>query len=244
MRPLIGITSDTEESERPANRKHEKQWIKTDLANAVIKAGGIPFIIPCIGTKREIKEALKRVDGILISGGNFDINPAYYGEKRSSFTSILKSGRTDFEFLLLEQAVRLKLPILGICGGEQLINVYFGGTLYQDILAERPKSINHEQKKHTSKSDHLVTIKEKTVLSKITGAKSMRVNSTHHQAVKEVGNGLVVSAVAKDGVIEAIEKQGESYIIGVQWHPEFLVRFPSQIRIFKSFVTASKKKVI
>ncbi|MDH5543051.1 MAG: gamma-glutamyl-gamma-aminobutyrate hydrolase family protein [Nitrospinota bacterium] len=238
----IGITSDTGTSPKPVHRKHEYFWIKKDLAESVFKAGGIPFIIPACGTKIEAEQIMNSLDGLVISGGNFDIDPALYGAKRKKVSNIRKKERTISEILLLSEAIRQNKPVLGICGGEQLINVHFGGTLYQDIPSEIPGALDHVQKTHFSKTCHAVSIERGTLLAEIMGVTSAKVNSTHHQSIKDVAAGLTVSAMSPDGVIEAIEKPGDLFLLGVQWHPEFLSGDDRQIALFKTLVGEAKKK--
>jgi len=240
MGSVIGITADTGKCDKPPHRKHDYIWIKTDLPSAVKKAGGIPFVIPVCETFREATSIVKRIDGLIISGGYFDIDPSIYGEKPKKDSLAIKNERTTSEMHLLKAAIKQKKPILGICGGEQLINVYFGGILYQDILKEEPGTKDHEQKNHFTKTSHPVSVTAGSRLAKITKAKEMKVHSTHHQSVKKPGRGLIVSAVSPDGIIEAIEKPGDNFLLGVQWHPEFLIETNEHLAIFKAFVKSAK----
>ncbi len=240
--PLIGITPDIDKKKKPARRKHDFYWIKTDLPKAVSLAGGLPVMLPLFDNYRSASKMIGQMDGIIISGGYFDIDPSLYAVKRNKSSGELKKKRTSSEFFVLKAAEKRCLPVLGICGGEQLINVYYGGTLFQDIRQENSSAENHEQKTHFSKTCHSVNIIKGTMLAKATGRKTLRVNSTHHQAVKDIGKGLTVSSISRDGIIESIEKEGARFIVGVQWHPEFLTRTKAQLNIFRSFVKAARKK--
>lgn len=242
MGKVIGITADSGKCDKPPHRKHEYIWTKTDLPKAVAKAGGIPFVIPLCKTYREATSAVKHIDGLIISGGYFDIDPSIYGEKRKKDSLVIKNERTTSEIYLLKAAIKQKKPLLGICGGHQLINVYFGGTLYQDILKEERGAIDHEQKTHFSKPAHSVSVAGGTLLAKTTKKKEIKVNSTHHQSVKKPGKGLVVSAVSSDGIIEAIEKPGDTFLLGVQWHPEFLSNIKEHLALFKALVKSAKRR--
>ncbi len=226
----------------PAHRKSDYYHQKTALFSAIMESGGLPLLLPLLPDYKSAARAVARVDGLLISGGNFDIHPSLYGKAKKKTTRLLKKTRTESEIFLLKAAVNRRTPVLGICGGMQLINVFFGGSLYQDILKENAVAKEHEQPTHFSKTWHRVQTTDKSRLARITGMKNFRVNSTHHQAVKDAGKGLAVSARAPDGVIEAVEKPGEYYLLGVEWHPEFLVKKAEQGKIFQSFIQACRKK--
>jgi putative glutamine amidotransferase len=242
MGSVIGITADTGKCNKPAHRKHEYLWIKRDLTSAVTKAGGVPFVIPLCETFKEATDVVKNIDGLIISGGYFDINPSIYGEKRKNGSLVTKNERTTSEMHLLKAAIKQKKPILGICGGQQLINVYFGGTLCQDILKENRSAKNHEQKTHFTKPSHIAIVAADTQLFRIIKTKEMKVNSTHHQSVKKLGKGLIVSAVSPDGIIEAIEKPGDNLLLGVQWHPEFLTGMKEHLALFKALVKSANSR--
>ena len=151
---------------------------------------------------------------------------------------VTKKERTKFELLISEKALKKNMPLLGICGGEQLLNVLYGGSLIQDIRMDSNTSINHEQTNPRNQTSHDVKIIQSTKLMKIIKKETIKVNSAHHQAVKKLGNGLITNAVAKDGIIEGIEDQNMNFCLGVQWHPEFLIE-KSDVQIYKSFLHAS-----
>ncbi|VAX16788.1 Glutamine amidotransferase, class I [hydrothermal vent metagenome] len=224
-KPVIGLTADTDEGKgasRPPFKGETIYWLKKSYFNAVERSGGLPFpITPAI--KPSTTDAyLDLVDGLIVTGGYFDIDPALYGEKPIARIDEIKPDRTLMEIRLIKKAVRLRIPVLGICGGHQAINIAFGGSLYQDIDAQAPDSLKHEQKpKPVTKTSHEVTITGDSMLRQIVGKDKINVNSTHHQAVKKAGKGLKICATAPDGIIEAIERDGDgSFLVGAQWHPE------------------------
>ncbi len=176
-----------------------------------------------------------------MTGGNFDINPILYGEKPLEPLREIKKQRTQFELELISLALERDLPILGVCGGQQAINVVLGGSLYQDIARQVPHALEHEQTTPKVKSSHSINILPETKLHRIVRCKVLKVNTTHHQAVKDPGRGLITNATAEDGIIEGIESQEHSFVLGVQWHPEFLMeRNLPQRKIFSSFISACR----
>ena len=189
-----------------------------------------------------IPSYLDSIDGLMITGGRVDIDPTFYGQTYHHPTLTLNPERTRFEMALLTQALKRSLPVLGICGGHQLINVVFGGSLIQHIPDEAPSSITHREESiplHTSA--HRVDILPSTHLSHILNTSSLDVNSAHHQAIKTLGEGLKVSAQAPDGLIEAFESIHHPFVMGIQWHPEFLLTSES-LKIFKAFIHAASQK--
>jgi putative glutamine amidotransferase len=179
------------------------------------------------------------VDGLLISGGDFDIHPSFYGEKPIAGLGTIKQERTEFELDLIAAALKRDLPVLGLCGGEQAINVVLGGTLYQDIPTQLPQAANHQQGPRKETGGHQILVHQRTRLREILRRRSVEVNTTHHQAVKQTGKGLIVNATAEDGLIEGIESERHSFVLGLQWHPEVLAaRYEHQRRIFNSFIRA------
>jgi putative glutamine amidotransferase len=240
-RPIIGITTDIETRLNSRGVDEERYFLKTALTNAVEKAGGMPIIIPFLKSLAEVSSIIKNLNGLIISGGDFDIDPKFYGESRMKKCGPAKPDRTKSEILLLKEALKADLPVLGICGGEQLINVYFGGTLYQDIPSQVAGALRHSQQEPHHTPTHDVKIAQNSFLHSITSVKTMKVNSTHHQSIKNAGKGLKVSATAPDGGIEAVEMNGK-FLLGVQWHPEFLTKNKAHLSIFKAFIKAAKNR--
>jgi len=242
--PLIGITADL--SGVPANGTNPAQELTLFLpqryCRTIQEMGGIPLILPPIASQSGLRRILQRLDGVLISGGNFDIHPSYYGEKPIHALGVIKKERTVFELELVDLALSQNLPLLGICGGAQAINVALGGSLYQDIATQLPNAAKHELGAKRDKGGHPILIHSGTRLRQIVQKRTLEVNTTHHQAVRTVGKGLVVNATAEDGLIEGLESSNHRFVLGVQWHPELLARKnPYHRRIFSSFIFASKR---
>jgi putative glutamine amidotransferase len=239
-RPSIAITPDL--SAPTAQSPHPKYEVKVAYADAVLRAGGLPFVLPYSEERSVVDAWLDRVSGLLITGGAFDIPCELYGEKPREGMGETRPARTSFELTALRLALARKLPILGICGGMQLVNVAFGGTLLQDISRELPQAKSHEQKHDRSQPQHPIDVRDHTQLAEAVGRGQMMVNSTHHQSVSKVGEGLVVAATAPDGVIEAIETR-DGLVVGVQWHPELMVdSVPPNLGVYRSFVAKARDR--
>ena len=234
-KPLIGLTLDLEYTKSYS----VFPWyaIRKNYCSTITEYGGIP--IPLTYDNKAVNEILSIIDGIIITGGAFDINPNYFKHKKKYKSVITKEERTVFEIKICEKALKYNIPLLGICGGEQLLNVVYGGTLIQDIKIETKSLLNHEQPNPRNQTSHKVNLVKNTKLYKIIKSKAIKVNSAHHQAVKNVGKDLTINAFASDGIIEGIEDRNKDFCLGVQWHPEFLIE-NSDKKLFKSFIKASK----
>ncbi|WP_302821556.1 gamma-glutamyl-gamma-aminobutyrate hydrolase family protein [Fusobacterium ulcerans] len=220
--------------------------INYGYAEAVLAAGGLPLFIPIVpeGVAKEYLEDY-RLDGIIFSGGA-DVAPRFYGEDPGLQIPGIDTKRDIMEFELLEEAVKRKIPVLGICRGHQLINVAFDGTLYQDIDTEVQSAMGHHPSQ-ISRDElfHSVSIKKESVLHDIFGDEKIYVNSFHHQAVKKLGRGLKATAFSCEGIVEAFETvdMNERFVLGIQWHPENLVnRYNEFLGIFKLLVDRAKEK--
>jgi len=232
--PRIGITLDCE----PAGGWSKMPWyaVRQNYCDAVAKAGGLPLALP---HEPDLAEAyLATLDGLLVTGGAFDVDPALFGASSKHASVTTKDRRTAFEYAMVKGALARDLPILGICGGEQLLNVVLGGTLHQHIPDEIPHALAHEQPNPRTEPGHAVAVEPGTLLHRTVGSATMNVNSAHHQAVKDVGPGVRINARAPDGVIEGIELPGKRFCLGVEWHPEYSID-PGDARIFSAFVEAS-----
>ena len=232
-RPVIGITADREEQ---GGARHV---LAEAYAAAVAGAGGLPVMVPCRDDPAAAEALARRLQGLVISGGAFAVDPRYYGETWRVPPGTVKEERTRFEALLLRAALERDLPVLGICGGEQLLNVILGGSLYQDIRTEVPGAGEHEQKGSAETPWHAVRVVPGTLLASLTSVETLQVNSTHHQAVRRLGKGLTACAAAHDGVVEAVESRDHSWVLGVQWHPERLTDSdPAARALFRGLVRA------
>ncbi len=238
MRPLIGIPCDDGDTPvrpgRPATARYE---LKRSYADAVYRAGGLPVLLPYALDAAD--ELLARLEGLLLAGGAFDIPPEEYGETPQPGCGPVKPERTRFERRVLEGALARGLPVLGVCGGMQLLNVAHGGTLVQDLPTQHDGALAHQQPDDPRKPSHAVRVETGSLLHRICETEALQVNSTHHQAVAKLGAGLDVIARAPDGVVEAIQSHQLRFVLGVQWHPESLSDDPSR-RIYRALVDAAR----
>ncbi len=234
-RPVIGVTLDAE----PAGGWSRLPWyaLRQNYLASVIAAGGLPVALP--HHPELAADYLDAVDGLLVTGGAFDVDPALWGGGPPHPKVILKPGRTDFELAAVREALRRDMPVLGICGGQQLLAVAFGGTLIQHIPDEIPGALAHEQPNPRTEPGHAVEVTPGTLLARIVGTPRLSVNSAHHQAVATPGAGAVVNARAPDGVVEGVEHPGHRFALGVQWHPEYGVD-PRDPAILAAFVDACR----
>jgi putative glutamine amidotransferase len=234
MRPIIGITPDVgETSARPGRPPMPRYELKQAYADAVLAAGGRPVVLPYGEDESAAAEAVAICDGLVITGGAFDIPPELYGAKAGGRLGPLKRGRTAYEQRVLRAALDAGKPVLGICGGMQLLAVELGGSLYQDILEDVEGAFDHEQKLDPREPGHPIKVLPGTALEAVLGVRELPVNSTHHQAVRDPGKARVC-AVAPDQIVEAIELPG-SFAIGVQWHPELLAG-PEHLALYRALV--------
>lgn len=233
--PLIGITLD---SEQPGGYS-KMPWyaLRQNYCDSVGAAGGLPVPLPHHPDLAD--PYLDHIDGLLITGGAFDVDPALFGASHKHASVTLKSRRTEFELAILKGALARDLPILGICGGQQLLAVALGGTLIQHIPDEMPNALAHEQPNPRTEPGHDVTILAGSRLHAILGQTLIPVNSAHHQAVKQLPGEILVNASAADGVIEGIEDPARRFCIGVQWHPEYHIS-PADTALFAAFIEACR----
>lgn len=239
--PLIGITADSSGCEQTGAeaKRHGLYSLASRYCDAIEDAGGLPIVIPHSRSRTQIRHLLKRIDGLLISGGGFDIDPAYYSEQPIAKLGKINRQRTFTELGAIALGLKRDLPMLGICGGAQAINVALGGSLYQDIPTQCPAALKHQQEELSDNYGHIVEVARGTLLYKICRCRKLNVNTTHHQAIHKIGEGIAINAIAPDGLIEGIESKNHSFVLGLQWHPEVLAHTEVlQRKIFSSFVSA------
>jgi putative glutamine amidotransferase len=241
-KPLIGIVPDYKEGSPNSYSVKNFYALRSNYVEMINKSGGAAIILTY--DYDLIDYYLNLLDGIMIVGGYFDIDPKRYGEKKVHPEVKLNKIRENFEYELGKKFIKTKVPFLGICNGMQLINVLHGGEVIQHIPDEK-KFINHEQSNIKGFADykiayHNVLIEKKSSLFSITKLEKIKTNSSHHQAVRKAGKGLKIVGRCEDGVIEAIEKTNHPFCLGVQWHPEFEVS-NSDRKIFTHFIKVAKE---
>jgi putative glutamine amidotransferase len=233
-RPRIGIPLDMDAEGR-------SYQLPRAYGDAVRDAGGLPLPL-CYGDAPVAGAYLALCDGLVLPGGDFDIEPERYGEARRASCGPARPERTAFEWALLEAALADRLPVLGICGGMQLLDVVRGGRLYQDLREDL--GLAHEQPPPKDVPSHPVHIVPGTLLARLVGEAPLGVNSTHHQAVSRPGEGVLVTARAPDGVVEAIELPDLPFAVGVQWHPEAVGRHePRHLGLYRGLVEAARERL-
>jgi putative glutamine amidotransferase len=243
-KPVIGITANSLFSENGAFPGMERVYVNQSYLHSVEKAGGIPVLLPTVSSDSDITEQLGRVDGVILSGG-CDINPLLFGEEPVTKLEFVLADRDEYEIALTRLSYQSGKPLLGICRGIQVLNVAFGGSLYQDIHSQAANCcLKHSQSSRRDFAGHTVDIMPGSLLHDIIGKTALPVNSFHHQAVKDVAHDFITTARARDGIIEAIEKPGKRFLLGVQWHPEMLVdSYPVMLELFKRLVGEAKKGI-
>jgi putative glutamine amidotransferase len=237
MKPIIGITTFYD-------RKPQKVYtaVSDSYVRSVILAGGIPILLPVVEEVELADEYLTAIDGLLLSGGE-DVCTMRYGENPIKEVEMFCPQRDDFEINLFIEALNRDMPVLGICRGLQVMNAALGGSLYQDIFTQVENVLGHLPKKMPVDTlFHCINIMEGSRLENIFNSRNLRVNSYHHQAVKQVADAFTATAFSTDNIIEAIEHKDKQFAVGVQWHPEDLtIKYPHFIKLFKALVMASDR---
>lgn len=214
IKPRIGLTTRLE-------LETNRFYLGRDYSEVLEALGGVPVHLGLIPKKEYIREALKGLDGILLPGSDTDVDPLRFGEEPHTKLKKIIWEKEETDLLVLAEAERLNLPVLAICFGMQVLNVYRGGTLIQDIDSQVPDSVKHEQGVPLARNSHSITIEKGSLLYNLAGLGKGLVNSHHHQAISKLGRDLKASALAKDGVVECIEESRQGrFNFGVQWHPE------------------------
>jgi putative glutamine amidotransferase len=231
-RPVIGVTLD---SEQPGGySKYPRYALRRNYMDAIVAVGGLPVAVPHEAALAG--DYLGLIDALVVTGGGFDVDPSLYGDTARHKNVKLKASRTEAEMALTLGALERNMPVLGICGGQQLLAVALGGTLIQHIPDAVADALAHQQPNPRHEAGHAVAVAPGTLLSRIVGVAEMRVNSSHHQAVRGPGS-AVVNATASDGVIEGVEDPRYRFCLGVQWHPEYFID-PGDRRIFDALIAA------
>lgn len=234
--PVIGISLDSEDP--GGYSKFPWYAARENYCGAVVRADGLPVLLP--HEEQLSGSYLDCIHGLIVTGGNFDVDPGLFGAAERHETVKTKHRRTRFEMVITQGALERDMPILGICGGQQLLHVALGGSLIQHIPDEVKNPLAHEQPNPRDEAGHEITVRKGSRLHRIVGTDTLPVNSAHHQAAKDEPEGVVVNAVAPDGVIEGIEVPSKRFCIGVQWHPEFVISDGDR-RLFDAFVAAARQ---
>jgi putative glutamine amidotransferase len=241
-RPTIGVTTQTLD----ASSDLPRCWVMSQrYVQVLVSAGAVPWLVPLFeGDEVLLRAIYDRLDGIFLPGG-IDMDPATYGEAKDEKCGRTDSARDWAELTLTRWAIAEGKPLLAVCRGLQVINVAAGGTLYQDLTAYRPGSEKHDYFPKPGvygrdRISHAVRVAEGTRLASLLEEEWVPVNSMHHQGIKTLGENLVPSAFSQDGLIEAVESPDDSFMIGVQWHPEDLADKDAEMRsLFDAFIDAS-----
>jgi putative glutamine amidotransferase len=248
VRPRIGLTA----SVMPTKLGTRRTFLNEPYIVAIQESGGIPLVLTPAHGGSPLRDLYELLDGLVLTGGE-DVAPERYGEEVQHPNVECVPERDALEFQLLEWALADDLPVLAICRGIQVLNVGLGGTLYQDLPADRPDHLAHDQgvgdsPRPRSEPHHPVTVRAGSCLADVLGLGAIEVNSMHHQAIKGLASALTAVAHAPDGVVEGVEAADASrwsVLVGVQWHPEELARagHPPSRRLFERFIAASAKRV-
>ena len=244
MRPLIGISCSMGQAIYSMNQDNVPQMqhrLGDNYVKAIVQAGGVPVLLPNNMDLTSVEELSAGLDGFLLSGGG-DVDPALFGERATEQLGAVTPRRDDFELALARYVINeTDKPVLGICRGIQVMNVAMGGTLHIDLPSDG-KLCHSLTMYPRNVRTHDVKVTPGTRMEDIMSGSKGRVNSFHHQAIRDVADCFVISAVsADDGVVEAVEQPGERFMVGVQWHPEELVEYEEAQKLFRSFVEAAEK---
>ena len=234
--PIVGILAGIQIAETGPFPGMERSAVTQDYIGALEAAGAVPLLLPMVGKEEIVRRQIEAVDAIVLSGG-YDPNPLLFGENPNRRIDFIYPEIDEHQLRAIHVADELGKPMLGICRGLQILNIAFGGTLYQDLSLIPNSYIQHYQKSRKHTPGHEVSIVKDSQLAGIFGARTILTNSFHHLAIKDCAPGFVVSAYAADGVIEGIERRSGTPLMAVQWHPEMMYeRHPEMLGIFRHFV--------
>jgi putative glutamine amidotransferase len=245
--PLVLLTGSVEQ--RGVEFKDASISLSDRYPRALVAAGALPWIVPCVPDEALVSELVRRCQGVMLSGGD-DIQPALYEDRtpRRLLQTVgpAQPARDVFELLVLREAFRQRKPLLAICRGHQLLNVALGGTLFVDLPQQHARGVNHNRPDRKDRAVHKVALTPGSLLHKITGQRTLAVNSTHHQAVARVAPSLRATAVSPDGIVEALElaePRGGPFVLGVQFHPERMWERDAACRgLWDGFVRACRPR--
>ena len=231
MRPVIGLIPLYDDEK-------ESYWMLPGYMKVLEECNALPIMLPLTTNQDELREAYALCDGLLLTGGH-DVGPYVYGERATAHCGIPCRDRDEMESILLGLALKDDKPVIGICRGIQFMNAYLGGDLYQDLPTEYDSKVEHHMTPPYDVTIHKVTIIKDSILDSIFHKDELAVNSYHHQAVKHVAENAEVMAISEDGLVEAISIKGQSFSIGVQWHPEFsYLTSDDSMKLVQEFVDA------
>lgn len=235
--PIVGVTTF---HSQPHHRPFRYHSVTEAYVQALVKAGAAPVLIPLGLPDQALKRIQSSVQGILFTGGG-DLDPANYGRENHPKVGNVDPERDRTELTLARDTIRAGLPFFGICRGLQIINVALGGSLFTDIKHNNPLALKHDCFKIMPREHlaHPIDIAPGSLLGDILNGTEKRVNSGHHQAADTLGDGLIATAFAPDGIVEACELQAYPYGLAVQWHPEWLTHLPEMLALFQAFVSAA-----
>ena len=240
--PIIGITCETyTEFSKMTGHSYDTHAVTISYIRAVENAGGTPVLLPLLEKKEQALNLLNAIDGLLLTGGE-DIDPALYNEEPRPDLSRLDTDKDRLEMWIIKSAVGQNMPIFGICRGVQMLNVVMGGSLYQDVKQFSPDVLKHYQQAPRYHATHDILVERGSRLFDIVDSEIVRVNSFHHQAIKDLAPGLVITARARDSIIEGIESWDYDFLLGIQCHPEGMWDYhPQMAALFATFVNAAQK---
>ncbi len=232
MKPIVAVSPLWDD-------KRGRIWITPEYLRWVELAGAVPMLLPLTERTEDIAVLLRHCDGVLLTGGH-DVDPSYYGAERLEACGPACTRRDEMEFAILRYCLEHGKPVFGICRGLQVMNVFFGGTLWQDLPSERPTDVQHGMQPPYDRAVHTVQAVAETHIGAILGEMVYPVNSLHHQAVCDIAPGLLCSAVSEDGSVEAVEYPQAPFCMAVQWHPEYLCDAEDSQKLAAAFAAACR----
>lgn len=238
MKPIIGMSGNLLEEKNSSGI--ERSYVNDDYVAATARSGAVPLILPLVRDVKLVERQMEGIHGLLVPGG-YDVDPLLYGEEPGAGLGYVYRDTDLFQLETLRMALKRRMPVLAICKGMQLLNVFCGGTLHQDLSEVPGKALKHDQDMKRAVPSHTVTAEEGSLVRRLLGA-TFPTNSFHHQTLKGIGEGLRVTARSADGVAEAVEMDGSPFVVGVQWHPEMMMSGgDAMLPLFRAFVAAAER---